>query len=59
MKERSISEEVMREAVLSPDRIITSFKGRKRQIKYLSRNTLEVVCFWENYHVIVITAYFI
>ena len=59
LKKRQISQTVVRKVVISPYRIIPSFKGRKLRQKRVGDKLLEVVTRTEGSRITVVTAYYL
>lgn len=59
LKERHISKIRVKEAVESPDVILSSFKSRQLRQKEFGGNILEVVTVTEGSRITIITAYYI
>ena len=59
IKQRKVMPSQIEQAILQPDEVIPSFKGRLMARKELSGNTLEVVYRQEGENTIIITAYWL
>jgi hypothetical protein len=59
IRKRKISKKLIREAVLEPDEVLDSFRGRKLRRKTFGGKMLEVVTITEGKKTIVVTQYYL
>lgn len=59
LKRRSISQNVVEKIVYNPEKILTSFRGRKLRRKQVGSKILEVVTRSEGSKITVLTAYYL
>jgi len=59
MKERNISEKVVREVTENPQEVLNSYRGRKLRRRYINDKLLEVVTVTEGSRITIITVYYL